>query len=59
LYQPQMMMMRSMEHLVESELAGELKFLDKTCSINTLSTTDPTLPDLGSNPDHIRGHIHV
>jgi hypothetical protein len=40
----------SMEHLVEWELAGETEVLGKTCSSATLSTTNPTRPDLESNP---------
>jgi hypothetical protein len=35
---------------VEWELAGEPKYSEKTCPSATLSTTNPTLPDLGSNP---------
>jgi hypothetical protein len=31
-------------------MAGESEVLEKTCPGVTLSTTYPTLPDLGSNP---------
>jgi hypothetical protein len=36
--------------LVEWELAGEPKYSKKTCPRATFSTTNPTWPDLGSNP---------
>jgi hypothetical protein len=47
LYLPRMMI--SMEQLLEWELVGELKDSEKTCSISTLSTKNPTWSDLGSN----------
>jgi hypothetical protein len=37
-------MSETVEHLVDSRLAGE------TCPSATMSTTNPTLPDPGSNP---------
>jgi hypothetical protein len=33
---------------------GKPKYSEKTCPIATLSTTNPTWPDLGSNPGHRR-----
>jgi hypothetical protein len=38
------------EQLVEWRLAGETKYSEKTCPSATLSTTNPTWPDAGSNP---------
>jgi hypothetical protein len=35
---------------VEWGLSGEPKYSEKTCPSATLSTTNPTWPDLGSNP---------
>jgi hypothetical protein len=35
---------------VEWELAKKMNYLEKTCPSATLSTTNPTWPDLGSNP---------
>jgi hypothetical protein len=44
-------MMMSVEQSEEWELAGEIEVLgEKTCPSATLSTTNPTSPDLGSNP---------
>jgi hypothetical protein len=37
------------EQLVEWELAGKLKYSEKTCPSATLSTTNPTWADLGLN----------
>jgi hypothetical protein len=37
------------EELVEWELAGKPKYLQKTRPNTTLSTINPTWPDLGSN----------
>jgi hypothetical protein len=37
------------EELVEWRLAGETEVLEKTCPSATLSTTNPTWPDPGSN----------
>jgi hypothetical protein len=31
---------------------GKLKYSEKSCPSATLSTTNPTCPDLGSNPGH-------
>jgi hypothetical protein len=42
--------MMSVEQLVEWDLAGETVLHGKTCPGTTLSTTNPTRPDLGSNP---------
>jgi hypothetical protein len=42
-------MMVIVEQLVELRLAGETEVLGKTLPA-TLSTTDPTSPDPGSNP---------
>jgi hypothetical protein len=39
-----------MENLVEWRLTGEPKYSEKTCPSTTLSTTNPTWPDSGSNP---------
>jgi hypothetical protein len=49
LYQPRMKMMMNVEQSVEWELAGETEILGENPSV-TLSTTNPTWPDLGSNP---------
>jgi hypothetical protein len=38
----------SVEQSVEWELAGETEVLVKTCTNATLSTTNPTWPDLGA-----------
>jgi hypothetical protein len=43
------------EQLVEWRLAGKLKYLEKTCPSATLSTTNPTRTDPGSNPGRRRG----
>jgi hypothetical protein len=43
-------MMVIVEQLVEWRLSGEPKYLEKTCHSATLSTTNPTWPDMGSNP---------
>jgi hypothetical protein len=40
----------SVEQSVEWEFAGETEVLKKTFPSATLSTTNPTWPDLGSNP---------
>jgi hypothetical protein len=45
---PGLYMMMSVKQLVEWELVGE--YSEKTCPNATLSTTNPTWPDLGSNP---------
>jgi hypothetical protein len=45
-----MMMMMIVEQSVECELAGEPKYLEKTCRSATWFTTNPTLPDPGLNP---------
>jgi hypothetical protein len=42
-------MMMNVEQSVESELAGETEVLGENCPSATLSTTNPTWPDLGSN----------
>jgi hypothetical protein len=42
--------MRSVEQSVEWELAGETEVLGGNRPSATLSTTNPTWPDLGSNP---------
>jgi hypothetical protein len=47
--------MMNVEQSVEWELAGGIEVLERTCPIATLSTTDPTWPDLGSNPGHRGG----
>jgi hypothetical protein len=39
----------SVEQSVEWELAGETEVLGENCPNATLSTTNPTWPDLGSN----------
>jgi hypothetical protein len=44
------MMSMTVEPLVEWELAGEPSYLKITYSSTTLSTTNPTRPDLRSNP---------
>jgi hypothetical protein len=38
------------EQLVELRLARETEVLGETCPSATLSTTNPTLPNPGSNP---------
>jgi hypothetical protein len=48
LYLPRVIMM--MENFVERRLAGKPKYSEKTRPSVTLSTTDPTWPDPGSNP---------
>jgi hypothetical protein len=45
------MMMMSVEQSVECELAGETKVLGESLPNTILSTTNPTWPDPGSNPD--------
>jgi hypothetical protein len=40
------------EQLVEWKLAGETKVLGENLPSATLSTTNPTWPDPGSNPGH-------
>jgi hypothetical protein len=45
----------SVEQSVEWELAEETEVLEKTCSSATLSTTNSTWLDLGSNPGHHGG----
>jgi hypothetical protein len=42
--------MMSVEQSVELELGGETNYSQKTCPHATLSTTNPTWPDLGWNP---------
>jgi hypothetical protein len=49
LYQHRMLMV-SMDQLVEQQLAGEAKYLEKTCPNGTLSTTNSTWPYFRSNP---------
>jgi hypothetical protein len=44
-----------MEQSVKSEMLGKLKYLGKYCPSVTLSTTNPTLPDVGTNPDYRGG----
>jgi hypothetical protein len=44
-----MMMMMSVEQSVEGELAGETEVLGENFPRTTLSTTNPTRPDLGLN----------
>jgi hypothetical protein len=43
-------MMMIMEQLVEWGLAGETEVLGENLPQSTLSTANPTWPDLGSNP---------
>jgi hypothetical protein len=43
-------MMMNVEQSVEWELAGKPKYSEKTYPSATLPTTNPTWPDLGSNP---------
>jgi hypothetical protein len=42
---------------VEWELAGKPKYSEKTCSSATLSTTNPTWPEPGSNPGRCGGKV--
>jgi hypothetical protein len=42
--------MKIVEQSVDRELAGKNNYSEKTCPSATLSTTNPTWPDLGSNP---------
>jgi hypothetical protein len=53
-YQHRMMMMSVMQ-LVEWEVAGKPKYSEKTFYSATLSITNPTWPDLGSNLGHRTG----
>jgi hypothetical protein len=55
LYQPQMIMMMIVEQSVGCELAGETEVLGEKPASDTLSTTNPTLPDPGSNPSRRGG----
>jgi hypothetical protein len=48
--------MMNVEQLVDWELAGETEILEKTCPSANLSTTNPTRPDLGSNPGRRGGN---
>jgi hypothetical protein len=48
LYLPRVIM--RMENLVEWRLAGDPKYSQKICPSATLSTTNPTWPDPGTNP---------
>jgi hypothetical protein len=43
------MMMMIVEYSVECELQEKPKYSEDTCPSATLSSTNPTLPDLGSN----------
>jgi hypothetical protein len=43
------------EQFVERELAGETTYSEKTCPSATLSNTNPTWPNLGSNPGRRSG----
>jgi hypothetical protein len=45
-----MVMMMSVKQLMEWELVGKLKYSQKTYSSSSLSATNLTLPDQGSNP---------
>jgi hypothetical protein len=50
--------MMSVEQSVCNEnWQGKLKYSEKTCPRATLHTTNPTLPDLGSNPDRRVGEV--
>jgi hypothetical protein len=49
--------MMSVEHSVELERQGNPKYSEKTCPSATLSTTNPTWPDLGSNPGRHGGKL--
>jgi hypothetical protein len=51
-----MMMMVIVKQSVEYELAGETNYSEKICPGVTLSTTNPTLPDPGSNPGSSGGY---
>jgi hypothetical protein len=42
--------MMSVKQSVEWKLAGKPKYSEETCSSATLSTTNPSWTDLGSNP---------
>jgi hypothetical protein len=43
-------MMVIVEQLVNEDWQGKPKHSEKTCPGATLSTTNPTWPDMGSNP---------
>jgi hypothetical protein len=43
-------MMMIAEQSVECEIVGKPKYSEKTCPSATLSTTNPTWPEPGSNP---------
>jgi hypothetical protein len=47
--------MMTVERSVEWELAEETEYSENTCPSATLSTTNPTSPDLGSNPSRRGG----
>jgi hypothetical protein len=49
-------MMMIVEQSVECELAGETELLGETCLSASLSTTNPTRADLGSNPGRRGGN---
>jgi hypothetical protein len=45
--------MVTVEKLVEEDCQGKPKYSEKTCPSVTLSTTDPTWADAGSNPGRL------
>jgi hypothetical protein len=55
LYQPQTIDDGDCGATGEWKLAGEPKYLEKTCPNATFSITNPTWPDLGSNLVHCGG----